>query len=257
MKAAHSVIIAVLFALTSLFGASVQPAHAEEELIVSAAASLTNAFEEIGKKFEAAHPGVKVVNNFAASGPLLQQIEKGAPVDVFASADQKTMNDAQTKKLIDVKTRKNFVRNSLVLIVPESSTPAVKELKDLSLQGVAKIALGNPESVPVGRYAKESLTKEGLWDALSSKFIMGESVRQVLDYVVRGEVEAGIVFQTDATVAKGKVKIVATLQNHEPILYPVAVVDASTKKKTAGEYIDFINGETGREILAKYGFLKP
>ena len=232
-------------------------ALAEQELIVSAAASLTNAFQEVGQKFASANPGIKFVPNFAASGALLQQIEKGAPVDVFASADQKTMDQANEKKLILPETRKNFVSNGLVLILPAGSKVTIKSPQDLAAKEVAKIALGNPDTVPAGRYTQEALKNEGLWEKLSPKFIPADSVRQVLDYVSRGEVDAGFVFATDAAVARDKVQVVATLEKHQPILYPVAVVAATGKKALAQRFIDFVLSKEGQEILSKYGFGKP
>lgn len=232
-------------------------ASAGQEIIVSAAASLTNAFNEIGKKFEGANPGTMVVFNFAASGALLQQLEQGAPVDVFASADQKTMEQAAEKKLILPETRKNFVSNGLVLIVPSGSKVPIKGLQDLTAKEVSKLALGKPETVPAGRYTQEALTNEGLWEKLSPKFIPGDSVRQVLDYVIRGEVDAGFVFSTDAAVAKDKVQVVATLEKHKPILYPVAVVAVTQKKDIACRFIDFVMSKEGGEIFSKYGFGKP
>ena len=221
-------ILAVMLAAVALMQAA--PVLAAEELTVSAAASLTNAFPEIGQIFEKQHPGSKVIFNFAASGPLLQQIAQGAPVDVFASADQKTMDQAQEKGLIVPASRKNFVSNTLVLIVPQDSKLNLTGPKDLTQPAVKRVGLGNPASVPVGRYAQEALTQAGLWEALQPKLIMGESVRQVLDYVSRGEVDAGFVFATDAAIAKGKVKTVAEVQGHQPIVYPVALVAASQKQ---------------------------
>ena len=232
-------------------------ALAEQELIVSAAASLTNAFQEVGQKFASANPGIKFVPNFAASGALLQQIEKGAPVDVFASADQKTMDQANEKKLILPETRKNFVSNGLVLILPAGSKVTIKSPQDLAAKEVAKIALGNPDTVPAGRYTQEALKNEGLWEKLSPKFIPADSVRQVLDYVTRGEVDVGFVFATHAAVARHKVQVVATLEKHQPILYPVAVVAATGKKALAQRFIDFVLSKEGQEILSKYGFGKP
>ena len=157
MKRAIFYPVALLCSLVLLFS-FVAAASADQELIVSAAASLTNAFGEIGKKFESANTGRKVVFNFGASGALLQQIDKGAPVDVFASADQKTMDQAAAKGLIISGTRKNFVSNELVLIVPHGAKTPVKTLPDLNASGIGKIALGNPETVPAGRYAQEVLT---------------------------------------------------------------------------------------------------
>ncbi len=230
---------------------------ASQELTVSAAASLTNAFPEIGRIFEQQHPGTKVVFNFAASGPLLQQIAQGAPVDVFAAADPKTMNQAQEKGFIVPASRKNFVSNTLVLTVPQDSKVSLSALKDLGVAEVKRVAVGNSESVPVGRYTQEALVKAGLWELLQPKLILGSSVRQVLDYVMRGEVDAGFVFATDVTIAKGKVKTVMEVQGHQPIIYQVAMVSASQKKELAQAFIDFLAAPGGAEILSKYGFGKP
>ena len=197
-------------------------------------------------QFEKTHPGTKIVCNFAASGSLLQQIAQGAPVDVFASADQKTMNQAQEKGLIIPASRKNFVSNILVLIAPGKIESALAGLGDLALPEVKRVALGNPETVPVGRYTQEALTKAGLWETLKPKFIYGESVRQVLDYVSRGEVDAGFVFATDAAIAKEKVKTVIEVQGHQPIVYPVALVAASQKKALAqGSWTSFLPPKVG------------
>ena len=233
------------------------PASADQELIVSAAASLTNALKEVAGQFEKTHPGTKIVCNFAASGSLLQQIAQGAPVDVFAAADQKTMNQAQEKGLIIPASRKNFVSNLLVLIAPGKSSLPLAGLGDLALPGVKRVALGNPETVPVGRYTQEALAKAGLWETLKPKFIYGESVRQVLDYVSRGEVDAGFVFATDAAIAKEKVKTVIEVQGHQPIVYPAALVAASQKKALAQAFLDFLYAPESAAILSKYGFGKP
>jgi molybdate transport system substrate-binding protein len=257
MKRKPSVVaVGALLVLGLLIG-STHLVLADQELTVSAAASLTNAFPEIGKHFESANPGTKVHFNFAASGPLLQQIEQGAPVDVFASADQKTMDQAKEKNLILDGSRKDFVSNKLVLIAPTTSKLPITGLQDLSSKDVSKIALGNPETVPAGRYTREVLTNEGLWESLSAKFIPGDSVRQVLDYVSRGEVDAGFVFATDAAVAKDKVRIIATMEKHKPILYPIAVVVATSKKELSQRFIDMVLSREGQEILSKYGFGKP
>jgi molybdate transport system substrate-binding protein len=233
------------------------PAAADQEVIVSAAASLSNVMKEVVAQFEKTHPGTKVVCNFAASGVLLQQMAKGAPVDVFAAADQQTMNQAQEKQLIIPDTRKNFVSNRLALIAPLDSKLTFSGLKDLTGPAVKRVAVGNPSTVPAGRYAKEALVKAGLWDKLSPKFVLAESVRQVLDYVSRGEVDAGLVYSTDAAIAKGKVKVVQTVTEHAPILYPIAVTESTGKKVLAQSFVDFVVSSTAQEILAKFGFGKP
>ncbi len=256
MKSRHGTwLLAFLAMMLSLF----QPggAFAAQELIVSAAASLTNAFQDVGKKFEAGNPGVKVIFNFAASGPLLQQIEQGAPVDVFASADQKTMDQAQEKRLIFDESRRNFAGNELVLVVPKTSSAPIRHAGDLVGKEVSKVALGKPETVPVGRYTQEALTNYGLWEALAPKFIYGDSVRQVLDYVARAEVDAGFVFATDAAIAKDKVTVVSLMDKHKPIVYPIAVVSSTQNRPLAQKFLDFVLAGDGQEILSRYGFGKP
>lgn len=227
-----------------------------QDLTVSAAASLTDAFKELKTLFEKAHPGVTVITNFAASGPLLQQIEKGAPVDVFASADQKTMDQAAAKSLLVAGTRVDFVQNALVLIQPADAKVAVKSLADLAQPGVKRIAIGNPASVPVGRYTQEALTSAKLWETLQPKLVPGESVRQALDYITRGEVDAGFVFATDAKIAGAKVKLVQEVPTTTAVRYPIAVV-AGSKNPMAKAFVDFVMGAQGQKVLQAYGFKKP
>ncbi len=227
------------------------------ELTVSAAASLTDALTELKPAFEAARPDIKVVHNFAASGPLFKQIEQGAPVDVFASANQKWMNEAEKKGLVAPGTRKDFAANALVLAVPADNPARVKALGDLPGKAVSRVALGTPETVPAGQYAKQALVKASMWDSLAPKFIYGESVRQVLDYLARGEVDAGFVYATDAANMKDKVKVIAEIPLEESVSYPIAVIADSRNKDAAQAYIDFLAGAQGQAILAKWGFRKP
>jgi molybdate transport system substrate-binding protein len=229
---------------------------AAAELTVSAAASLTGAFREIGGGFEAAHPGQKVQFNFAASGPLLQQIAKGAPVDVFASADQETMNQAEQHKLVVAATRANFVRNSLVVIVPADRAPP-KALAELVAPAVRQVALGVPASVPVGRYSRAVLEKAGLWPQIEAKMIGAQSVRQVLDYVARGEVDAGFVYATDAALMPGKVRIAFAVPTEQPVLYPIAVVAASANAAVAESFVAYVGSPPAQAVLARYGFARP
>lgn len=225
------------------------------DLVVSAAASLTNAFGEMKAPFEKAHPGTTLVFNFAASGALLKQMEQGAPVDVFASADQETMDKAGD--LIDAASRVDFAGNALVLVVPAEGGLAVKDVKELQGDAFKLVAIGNPESVPVGRYAKGTLTAAGLYDALTPKFVLAENVRQALDYVARGEVQAGFVYATDAATRADKVKVALEVAGHKPISYPVALLQASKNKDKGQTFVDFVLGAEGQAILARYGFKKP
>ena len=243
-------ILSFLFA-TILF----TPAMAQgAEIIVSAAASLTNAFTEMKTAFERAHPAIAVVTNFAASTPLLKQMEEGAPVDVFASADQITMDQAAEKTLIDPASRVNFALNSLVLITPSDNPANIAAVSDLNKKEVQRITIGNPDSVPAGRYAREALTNAKLWDGLFGKFVFGDSVRQCLDYVSRGEVQAGFVYNTDALQGGGKVKVAAVAEGHSPVSYPIAVTKHTKNPDAAAAFVRFVASPEGRTVLAKYGF---
>jgi molybdate transport system substrate-binding protein len=232
-------------------------AAAAQQLTVSAAASLTDAFKEIGRKFEATKSGVTVRYNFAASGVLIQQIAQGAPVDVFASADQETMTRGVDQKLIDADTRRDFAANVVVLVTPAQGGPDLKVLTDLGRPEVKRIAIGKTETVPVGRYTKQSLEAANLWAPLQPKFVQADSVRQVLDYVARGEVEAGFVYRTDAAIMADKVKVALTAGGHAPVTYPVAVVGESRQKALAKEFAEYLRSPAAQDVLARFGFAKP
>ena len=231
-------------------------AQSTYEITISAAISLKNAFEDIGRIFQEKNPGGRLLFNFGGSGDLARQIEAGAPVDVFASAAQKDMDDLDQKDMIVKGTRKDFARNSLVLITPAKSAMQLTSLNDLRRGEIQKIAIGNPKTVPAGRYAEEVLRHFNLWDILRDKLIFAENVRQVLDYVVRGEVDAGMVYSTDALVRAKEVKIVseAPIESHQPIIYPIAIVKGSKKEGLAKEFIDVVTSREGEKILERYGF---
>ena len=227
------------------------------DLTVSAAASLTNAFRELGTAFEAQNPGTKVVFNFAASDALLAQISKGAPVDVFASADQETMDRADSEKLLAPGTRRNFVSNSLVIVQPSDATMRLSTLADLRGVEVKRIAIGAPAGVPAGRYAKSALEKAQLWAAIEPKAVFAQNVRQALDYVARGEVEAGFVYATDAAIQKDKVKVAFTVPTETPISYPVAAIAQAPNADAARKFVAFVVSPDAQATLAKYGFSRP
>ena len=227
------------------------------DLIVSAGASLTNAFNDIGKGYEKANPGTRVLFNYGSSGSLLQQIARGAPVDVFATADLETMDRAEQQNLVVRETRANFVSNKLVLVQPVTSTVEIGALADLADPAVKRIGLGIPDSVPVGRYTKEALEIAGQWEPLKDKYVYTQNVRQVLDYVARGEVDAGFVYATDAALMKDKVKVALEPKINKPILYPIAAVKGGGNERGARSFIGFVRSAAGRTILAKYGFAEP
>jgi len=240
----------------ALLCAATIPSHAAE-ITVSAAASLTDAFKEIAQGYEAAHPGSKVLLNFGASGALLQQMAKGAPVDVFASADQETMDAAVAQKLVAPRERVNFVRNTLVLVVPADSTLAIKRLDDLRQPTVTRLAVGNPASVPAGRYTRQALETAGLWAPLGPKMIMTQNVRQALDYVARGETEAGFVYGSDAVAFKGKVKVAMQVPLATPISYPIATTAGAKDAAESRRFIAWVQAPAAQAVLARYGFMKP
>ena len=224
------------------------------EVVISAAASLTNAFNELKVLFEKQHPGLVSHCNYAASGALFRQIQEGAPADVFAPADQASMDKAVAAGVVDATSRRDFVRNSLVLIVPRGGRrPA--SLTDLTR--FARIAAGTPTSVPAGRYAQEALQKAGLWDRLQAQFIFGNNVRQVLGYVARGEVDAGFVYATDARQQAAAVDVVMTVPGHTPVLYPIAVVSTGKNPAMGQAFLDFVLTPEAGAVLASYGFERP
>ncbi len=225
-------------------------------LLVSAAVSLQEAFSEIGTLFEREHPGRIVRFNFASSGTLRRQIEGGAPVDVFAPAGQEPMDVLERKGLILKTSRRNFARNTIVLIEP-GGRAVLEGFKDLTSPHVQRLAISDPSHSPAGQYAREVLLSLGLWSALKRKMVFGGHVRQTLDYVLREEVDAGIVYATDARMARGRVRVVAEALpgTHRPILYPVAVVKGSSHKELAQAFILFLLSERSRSLLGRLGFL--
>lgn len=224
-------------------------------LTVSAAVSLKDAFNEIGNLYKS-KTGKAVSFNFGASGALQRQIETGAPVDVFASAGGRQMDGLAAKNLIDEETRRDFARNKLVLIVPQDSKLNLTEFAGLEKTDVWKIAVGNPKTVPAGQYTEQLFEKLNLKNSLQSKLILAEDVRQVLDYVARGETDAGIVYATDAQIAGEKVRVAATAaeNTHDPILYPIALIKDGKQKRAAQAFLDLATSAEGQNILRKYGF---
>lgn len=234
--------------------AAAPTATSAAELVVAAASSLSNAFTEMAVGFEKQHEGVQVLSSFAASDVLMQQIVHGAPVDVYASADQKAMDKAVAAAAIKADTRADFAQNEVVLIVPAANLFNITSLADLARSGVSRIAYGNPATVPVGRYTQQSLEQSGDWSTVAQHKILGQNVRQVLDYVARGEVDAGFVFATDAALIPDQVQVVVALESPVPVSYPIAIVQNTKQSELAQAYKDYVLSAEGQAILARYGF---
>lgn len=237
----------------------VAPGVTAQEMTLSAAISLKDATEALGRTFMDAHPGVTLRYNFGASGDLQKQIEAGAPVDLFLSAGQRQMDALEKQKLILVETRRAFARNVLVVVKPADSTVDITRPADLAEARVTRLAIGNPKSVPAGQYAEESLRALGLWDRVQPKLVFAENVRQVLDYVARGEVDAGFVYSTDSAIRPQGVKEAfrAPDDSYRPVVYPGAVVADSKQAALARAFLDLLSGEHGRAVLARFGFQPP
>lgn len=244
-------------ALTALLLSQVAAVALAADVTVSAAASLRDAFTDIAREYEKGQPETRVLLNFGASGQLLQQISRGAPVDVFAAADQETMDRAQKQNLLMPGTRADFARNELVLAVSLDARTAPQALPDLKADTVSRIALGNPESVPAGRYAKVALDGVSLWEPLKPKFVYTQNVRQALDYLVRGEVDAGFVYLTDAALMPDRVRVAARVSGTGEILYPIAVVKGGGNARAGERFVEFVRQPAAQKILAKYRFLRP
>ena len=230
---------------------------AAADLMVAAATSLTNAFTEIGKAYEKTKPDVRVLFTFGASGQLVQQVSRGAPVDVLATADQESMDRADTLRLIYRDSRANFAGNKLLMIAPADSALDLSKLQALTTVQVHQIAIGTPESVPVGGYAKLALEKAGLWEQLKPKYIYAQNVRQSLDYVIRGEVDVGFVYASDAAISPVKIRVGSEVALDKPIHYPIVAVKGFGQENRAREFIAFVRSAPAQAILQKYGFLTP
>jgi len=226
------------------------------ELTISAAVSLTDALEEMQKDFEKDH-NVKMKFNLGSSGTLAQQIQQGAPADVFISANQDWMDKLSLSGDIKKNTRSDVTGNSIVLVTKKGEKPRVKKIKDLTSKNAGQIAIGNPESVPAGEYTEDTLKHLKKWDDLKDNFIMAKDVRQVLTYTESGNADLGFVYASDAATSD-KVEVIDTADKswHEPIIYPAAVTTDSKNEIMAKDFLDYVKSDKGQDILKKYGFEK-
>lgn len=233
---------------------------APEPIVVAAASSLTDVMEKIGGLYAAAgHPEPKF--SFAATSELVRQIEQGAQVDVFVSADTEWMDYLADKNLIDPASRRNIAANTLVLIAPAGKPFNLEIGPGMNLRaalGDGRIAIANPDGVPAGKYARDALQSFGAWDALEGVIARTENVRAALRFVEVGEAAAGIVYETDAIAAGDKVVIVGRFpsSSHAPILYPAAQV-SSGEAEAARSFLDFLGSAPAREAFTRLGFGPP
>lgn len=224
------------------------------ELTISAAASLKESLDEIQVAFQEEYPEVALTFNYGASGSLQQQISQGAPVDLFFSAAEDKFDRLVEEGVIAEEDGVELLGNELVLIVPKGEQE-VRELEDLTKTEVSNISIGTPETVPAGTYAKEALEEMDLWDKLESKVVFAKDVRQVLSYVETGNVDAGLVYQTDALTSE-KIDIVASLdtKTHTPIIYPVGIIKGSDQYETAKAFFDYVQSDEALKVFEDYGF---
>ncbi|MBS1913313.1 MAG: molybdate ABC transporter substrate-binding protein [Bacteroidetes bacterium] len=256
-------LIALASVTAVLLGACSQSAYegsagqVRKEMIVYAAASLKDAFTELGKEVEKQDSTVKVTFSFGASNLLERQIEQGAPADVFASAAMDVMDSAQAKGTLVEGTRRVFAGNSLVVIAPKGSTP-IASLDAIADARYKHVAVASP-GVPVRKYAEEALRKQGVWDRITDRMVFGENVRQVVDYVASGSADIGLVYSTDAQQFKGQVVTVLTVDQalYKPVTYPVAVIKSGRNRAGADTFMRVLASPRGTEILHNYGFPMP
>jgi molybdate transport system substrate-binding protein len=254
MMSNSRVIKFLLILLIVTLAGCTQSTGAKQEITVSAAASLKDALSEIKDLYiKESNNKVAVHLNFASSGTLKTQIEQGAPTDVFLSASEEHFNKLLEQDLIDAEYHKQLLKNRIVLISPASSDK-VNKVEDLP--GVNKISLGIPESVPAGKYGKETLEYYKIWNQVENNIVFGKDVRQVLTYVETGNVDAGFVYQTDA-LQSDKVKVIEVIDDeaHAPIFYPAGIVKGSNNMEAAKGFYQFLQGEQARNIFKDYGFV--
>lgn len=246
-------ITALLALLCSAGCREVSRREVAQQITVSCAMSLKGAMEEIRAQYP--DKGVTVRFNYGASGSLQHQIEQGAPVDLFISAGQKQMDDLAKKGLIDPETRTNLLGNEIAL-VSFAGAAKIKDFKDLAEPEIKRIAIADPSTSPAGTYARETLTRLGLWKTLQPMIVLGKDVDQVIHYVQQGNVEAGIIFVSDTVYGGKTISIVKTGDGlHRRILYPAAIISAGEHKKAARDFLGFLGGPEASKVFVRHGFI--
>ncbi len=225
------------------------------ELTVSAAASMQDALTDVQTLYQRKYPQTKIIFNFGSSGSLQHQIEQGAPIDLFISAAPQQMDNLAKKQLLVAETRQNLVENQMVLVVPKGER-SLARFTDLTEESIQQIALGEPNSVPAGQYAQEILTNLNIIDAVKSKAVYGKDVRQVLNYVATGNVDAGIVYRSD-TVNNDRVEVVAIApeKTYSPVVYPIAIIKDSDNHQAAQQMLQFLLTTEAQAVFQQHGFI--
>lgn len=258
-RTALRTLLATCFLIPGTLGMPLRAADApKQELLVFAAASLTNVLDEIGTVYTQ-QTGQPVKFSYAASSALARQIEAGSRADVFFSADLEWMDYVQARNLIDRSTRRNVLGNRLVLVAPADSKIELKIAPGFALAaalGNGRLATGDPETVPVGKYARSALTSLGVWNDVADKLVRADNVRSALAFIARGETPLGIVYETDAKVEK-RMRIVDFFpaDSHPPIVYPIAVI--AQARPAARQFVEFLQSAAAQEAFKKFGFQEP
>ncbi|MGE5581823.1 MAG: molybdate ABC transporter substrate-binding protein [Bacillota bacterium] len=248
----------LIFIFSFLLPSPAFPGGRKTELYISAAISLKDTLAVIQQNYEADNSGIKIYCSFGSSGTLQTQIEQGAPADLFIPAAEKQMDFFERKGLILKKTRRNLVENRLVLVVPKDSPLQLKGFEDLKSEKIKYIGIGAPDSVPAGEYACQLLKNLGIWEEIKNKAVFGNNARAVLAYVETSNVDAGIVYRTDALLSSTvKIVTVAKSDFHQPIIYPVAITANTKHRKEAQRLLSYLISSEGRAVFQKYGFIVP
>lgn len=239
---------------TESAGSAADSTAASGAVTIYAAKSMTDCLDELIADYNEANPNVEISANYASSGDLQSQIENGAPCDMFLSAAQTQMDALEEEELIDTNSRSDLLTNEAVLVVPTDSD-AVASFEDLAKDSVTKVAIGDPESVPAGQYAQEILTNLNIWDAVYAKAVLGSDVRQVLAWCETGEVDAGIVYATDAAVTdEVKVVCAAPEDSCDPVVYPIALTTEGADNTAAADFLAFLQSADAAQVFEAYGF---
>jgi molybdate transport system substrate-binding protein len=256
--ALRTLLATCLLALCTIGSAPRAADAPKQELLVFAAASLSNVLDEIGTSYTQ-QTGQPVKFSYAASSALARQLEAGSRADVFFSADLEWMDYVQARDLIDRSTRRNVLGNRLVLVAPADNKVELKIAPAFALAaalGNGRLATGDPDIVPVGKYARSALTSLGVWNDVADRLVRADNVRSALAFIARGETPLGIVYETDAKVEK-RVRIVDFFpaDSHPPIVYPIAVT--AEARPAARQFVEFLQSAAAQEAFKKYGFQEP